>query len=55
MRKPSLRITITFHKDGTLEVLIEWVVPQHGLLPCEFYPLLGIIVGYTTSPCKQFV
>jgi hypothetical protein len=25
MRKPFLRITVTFHPDGTIQVLFEWI------------------------------
>jgi hypothetical protein len=30
MRKWFLRITVTFHKDGTIEVLFEWICSNPG-------------------------
>lgn len=40
MRKTSLKITITFHEDGTVEVLVEWDKPQYRLRVGDS-PVLG--------------
>ena len=45
MSKPTLRITVTVHKDGTILVLVEWITNNLSRgSELAYSPLLGISV-----------
>ena len=39
MRKPSLRITVTVHPDGTIIVLFEWICSNFLAAEATSWPL----------------